>query len=268
MSLSDSERKRALAALGEFKLKYPDYPIVLASVSGSHSFGWNTPESDIDIRGAYLAPTEKFFEFGSVPDTIEFKVEEYNAEFQLHELQKFVGLLIQPNLNMMDAVIVPPEHILECDPDIYKRLEWLADESVSKSCYPHIQGMIIHMKKHRLTKYNEYDPKKQLYIFREIMRGIVMMQQGKIMNNIMALRHLFPLKVSMLVQDLVLKKTGHEFLTDNEILKINEIERELETELINSKEFGDVRERPHDSLKKDAQIFIKSVRRKNYEEMK
>lgn len=166
---------------------------------------------------------------------------------------------------MMDAIFVPPGHIIECNQKAYDRLKTFGELAVSKAAYPHIQGMIIHMRKHRLTKYNEYDPKKQLYIFREIMRGIIMMKEGKIMNNILDLKDNFPEDVESLIRFLILKKKNKEFLCD-EIERINETEMKLEAELINSKEFGIVRVRPHDSLKKDSERFIRELRRQNYEQ--
>jgi predicted nucleotidyltransferase len=266
--LNGQIQKRALCALGEFKLKYPNYEIILASVSGSHAFGFAGDNSDVDIVGCYLIPTEEYFvydENNPIQDTVIMKVEEYNAEIHLHEISKFVNLLIQPNLNMMDAIFVPSGHVVECNQKAYERFKLFGELAVSKAAYPHIQGMIIHMRKHRLTKYNEYDPKKQLYIFREIMRGIIIMKEGKIINNILDLKDKFPEDIESLIRFLIMKKKNKEMLCDDEIELINEKEMKLEAELINSKEFGIVRVRPHDSLKKDSERFIRDLRRQNYE---
>lgn len=256
--ISDNVKKRALCALGEFKDKYPDYEIALASISGSYSFGWAGPTSDVDIRGAYVVPTLEFASLREPPMTLEFKSEEYNVEFQMHEIKKFVGLMIQPNLNMLDAVYVEPELVLERNKAIYEDLRSLGYDSLSKAAFPHVQGLTVHMKKHR-NKYNLYDPKKNLYIYRELMRGIVLFSDGKLINNISDLAEQLP-DTKKAVDLLLKKKYDKEFLSDDERDFINSEEMKLETMMNNAKVYGTLQDRCKDDLHKRAEKMIDTLR--------
>lgn len=255
--------KRGLASLHEFHEAHPTYKVALAVISGSHAFGWNSETSDCDIRGCYIVPTEDFFTLEEPPSTIEMKCEEYNTEFQMHEIKKFVGLEIQPNLNMLDAVFTKPELILEKDDKIYKELCYFGNEALSKAAYPHVQGLTTHMRLHR-SKYNIFDAKKSLYIYRELMRGIYLFETGKIINNISDLADEMP-EYKKTVDMLLDKKRKKVFLSDDEVENVKTVERDLESRMLSAKEFGTLRERPKDSLRKEASKFLKTTRRNNYD---
>jgi len=257
-------KNEAYAALGEFKEKYPNYDIVFASIAGSHSFGWASDKSDIDIRGCYRIPTTNFFiedEDEKLPMTIEFKSSVYDVEFQMHELKKFLKLTIQPNLNMLDAIFA--DVVLESEDDVYDMFRKFGNDALSKAAYPHVQGMVIHMKKHR-NKYNLYDPKKNLYIFRELMRGIYLFENEELVNDINTLAAKMPeFKDSV---DMLLKyKLAGQYLSAVEQQEIMTVEMELEKRMLNAKEYGILRERPTDNLKKNVNRFILEERKKSYE---
>jgi len=256
-------KNEALVALGEFKDTYPDYNIVFASISGSHQFGWGTDSSDIDVRGCYQIPTENFFiedENEKLPMTIEFKSKEYNVEFQMHELQKFIKLTVQPNLNMLDAIF--SDAILESDNRIYESFCNFGKDALSKASYPHVQGLVVHMKKHR-NKYNLCDPKKNLYIYRELMRGIYLFENEELVNNINELSNRMP-EFKPTVDMLLDHRYNAKFLSKDEQEAVIRVEMELEKRMVNAKEYGILRNRPKDDLKKKVNKFILNERRRNY----
>ena len=37
------------------------YPLLFATISGAHLYGFPSPDSDFDLRGAHLLPLEKIF---------------------------------------------------------------------------------------------------------------------------------------------------------------------------------------------------------------
>jgi predicted nucleotidyltransferase len=117
--LSASEtRKSMLGAMklfGEWYAKSNKPNIIFACVSGSHAYGFATTESDIDVRGIWLANAEDFFELSpptpnSKKSTIESHGEDIDVELQ--ELNKFVHLALKNNPNILDALFVPEPMIL------------------------------------------------------------------------------------------------------------------------------------------------------------
>lgn len=269
---SDIESKnvkgRALCAVSKFVERYPEYKIAVASISGSHNFGWAGSSSDIDIRGAYIVPTMEFCNIDEPPMTIELSVDEYDVEFQMHEISKFTKLLIQPNLNMMDALFVKHQNLLVRDTVIYNRLCELGKLSLSKEAYSHVQGLVTHMEKHKKSTFGDdriterYSPKKKLYVFRELMRGIVLFEKGVLINNIDELASELD-EYESTVNKLVAMKLRNDFLGTEELKNIEDAQRELMSRMITAKEFGVLRARPQDNLRKLAKDFIYDVRKEH-----
>ena len=47
------------------------YPLLFATISGAHLYGFPSPDSDIDLRGAHVLPLEKVVGFEVHEETIE-----------------------------------------------------------------------------------------------------------------------------------------------------------------------------------------------------
>lgn len=75
-------------------------PHIIHSVTvGSHAYGLATPESDIDIRGVYVAPAEWLWSLDGPPP----QVNNYNAEDEtVFELGRFVKLALASNPNVLE----------------------------------------------------------------------------------------------------------------------------------------------------------------------
>ena len=76
-------------------------------ISGSKSFGLNTPKSDIDIKGVYYLPKEKFYGLNYIPQISN----ETNDEVY-YEIGRFVELLLKNNPNILEILATPDDCIL------------------------------------------------------------------------------------------------------------------------------------------------------------
>ena len=99
----------------------------------------------------------------------------------------------------------------------------MAEASLSKACYPHVQGLVTN---HRadIVKYNGYAPKKNLYVYRELMRGIYLFETGKLENNIVRLSEEID-GTKDIVEMLISKKFKGEYLSDDECKEIRRIDK-------------------------------------------
>jgi predicted nucleotidyltransferase len=77
-------------------------------VSGSHAYGLNTPESDIDTRGLFIAPMNITL---SIFQNVE-QAQDKNNDVQIFELRKYLHLLQQQNPNILELLWIPEKHIL------------------------------------------------------------------------------------------------------------------------------------------------------------
>lgn len=91
------------------KIKWPE-GTCLVVVAGSHAYGMETEESDLDLRGVFLNSAENIL-CEAPADTIIMKSE----DIVLHPLNKFCRLASAGNPNVLEWLFVKEEHILFCD---------------------------------------------------------------------------------------------------------------------------------------------------------
>lgn len=82
--------------------------ILFEVISGSKSFGLDTPSSDTDIRGVYYLPKAQFLGLNYIPQIAN----ETNDEVY-YELGRFVELLYKNNPNILEMLATPSHCILK-----------------------------------------------------------------------------------------------------------------------------------------------------------
>jgi hypothetical protein len=105
-------------------------------IGGSHAYGTNVEDSDIDYRGVFIAPLQYYFKLyvGNQPDgSIKLGVEtvhETGNDSELQELKKFLKLAADNNPNVIEALWVEKNIIYEND--IWKKIRDHRDLFLSK----------------------------------------------------------------------------------------------------------------------------------------
>lgn len=142
--------------------------ILFEVISGSKSFGLNTPTSDTDIKGVYYLPKEKFFGLDYIPQISN----ETNDEVY-YELGRFVELLLKNNPNILEILASPEDCILYQHP-IMQRLK--IEDFLSKLCKDSFAGYAVtQIKKARGLNKKIVNPipkeKKSLLDFCYVLKG-------------------------------------------------------------------------------------------------
>jgi len=246
-------------AIDVFKQKYPEIEIVFLSLCGSHLFGTASENSDYDLRGCFTYKTQDILLNPNKNNkTIEFKCR--NVEIAVHEIYKFLNLILKGNMNFIEEVLSPLNIITS---ETHEQIKMIASESLTKEVFPHIQGMSIHTKRHA-EKECYGVAKRDLYIFRELLRGIVLFKHGNFVSDIVKLAVLydedsrigFPIRDE--IQELIeLKKSGKEV---TRIEHIKQMIHQLEIEMVSVKEFGILRSKKCVDTKANANRLILKVR--------
>src|ERR1051325_1672564 len=94
------------------------YPLLFATISGAHLYGFPSPDSDYDLRGAHVLPLEEVVGLKTGQETVEKSGIHDGLEIDLvtHEARKFFGLLLKKNGYVLEQVLSPlvvhttPEH--------------------------------------------------------------------------------------------------------------------------------------------------------------
>lgn len=85
------------------------YPVVFATVSGAHLYGFASRDSDIDLRGVHLLPAEDVVGLRTGPQTLDRSWVRDGIEMDLvtHDLAKFGRLLLRPNGYVLEQLLSP-----------------------------------------------------------------------------------------------------------------------------------------------------------------
>src|SRR5215470_13389247 len=94
------------------------YPLLFATVSGAHLYGFPSPDSDYDLRGVHILPVRECVGLDPGRETIEISEVRDGLEIDLvtHDAKKFFLLLLKKNGYVLEQLYSPlilrtsPEH--------------------------------------------------------------------------------------------------------------------------------------------------------------
>src|SRR6185295_872400 len=100
------------------ELAQQPYPLLFATISGAHLYGFPSPDSDYDLRGAHILPVREVVGLYESRETIEVSTVRTGLELDLvtHDVKKFFGLLLKKNGYVLEQLYSPlilhttPEH--------------------------------------------------------------------------------------------------------------------------------------------------------------
>src|SRR5204862_6489377 len=75
------------------------YPLLFATISGAHLYGFPSPDSDFDLRGAHVLPLDAVLGLQIQGETVEDSriIEGLEMDIVSHDVKKFFGLLLKKN---------------------------------------------------------------------------------------------------------------------------------------------------------------------------
>src|SRR2546421_9223993 len=94
------------------------YPLLFATICGALLYGFQSPDSDFDPRGAHVLPLEKVVGLDVHDETVEDSrvIEGLEMDIVTHDVRKFFGLLLTKNGYVLEQLFSPlmvhatPEH--------------------------------------------------------------------------------------------------------------------------------------------------------------
>jgi len=86
-----------------------NYPVVFATVSGAHLYGFSSVDSDLDLRGAHALPLAELIGLRTGPETLQADGVRDGVELDVvtHELAKFCRLLLGRNGYVLEQLLSP-----------------------------------------------------------------------------------------------------------------------------------------------------------------
>jgi len=105
--------------------------ILVKAQAGSHLFGTNTENSDMDYKGIYI-PDKKDIYLGKVEDTYQIKRSKEHGEkntkddvdVEFYSLKKYIQMLNEGQTVALELLFTPDDKIIEADPSWYSLREY------------------------------------------------------------------------------------------------------------------------------------------------
>ncbi len=82
--------------------------ILLECLSGSRAYGTDTPESDTDIRGIFIAPREQFYGLEHPA-----QISDETNDTTYYEIGRFIELLTKNNPNILELIFTRGDSVLQ-----------------------------------------------------------------------------------------------------------------------------------------------------------
>lgn len=177
------------------------FPLVFATISGAHLYGFPSADSDYDLRGVHVLPLRDAIGLDAGRETIEVSCEPDGLEIDLvtHDVKKFFTLLLKKNGYVLEQLYSPL--VVRSTPE-HEELKRIAAGCITKHHAHHYLGFAR-------TQWELFEKKTRvkalLYVYRVLLTGIHLMRSGQVEANLELLNREFNLTY---VDDLIARKTG------------------------------------------------------------
>src|SRR5882724_751615 len=177
------------------------YPLLFATISGAHLYGFPSPNSDFDLRGAHVLPLDKVIGLDVRHETVEDSrvLEGLEMDIVSHDARKFFGLLLKKNGYVLEQLFSPL--IVHTTPE-HAELKALARCCITRHHSHHYFGFAETQWK-LFLKESTRRVKPLLYVYRVLLTGIHLMRTGEVEANLVTLNQRFQLPY---IDDLVARK--------------------------------------------------------------
>lgn len=188
------------------RLRGLPHPAIFITVSGAHLYGFESPDSDWDLRGSHVAPLHDVLSLSPGPETYEVMDKHAAPEVDLvtHDVRKFFAMLLKNNGYVLEQVFSP---LVALTTPEFEELRSIARSCISRQHRHHFFHFGADQWK-AVTASSSPTVKGLLYTYRPLLAGIHLMRTGQVESNLRTLNEHFGLSM---ITDLIDRKlAGHE----------------------------------------------------------
>ena len=218
------------------------YPLIFATISGAHLYGFPSQDSDYDLRGVHALPAHEVVGLDEPTETIEVSEQSDDLELDLvtHDIRKFALLMLKKNGYVLEQLYSPLVVLTTAEHD---ELKAIGRDCITKHHAHHYLGFA----RRQWQLFEKERPprvKPLLYVYRVLLTGIHLMRTGRIEANLVWLNEVFKLPY---IADLIeAKLAGGERskMTDVDLKHHRSEHKRLTGELEKAHDASELPERP------------------------
>ncbi len=161
------------------------YPLLFATISGAHLYGFPSPDSDFDLRGVHLLPLLDVVGLDPGQETVEKSGIRDGMELDLvtHDAKKFFTLMLRKNGYVLEQLLSPL--VVHTTPE-HEELKSIAADCITRHHAHHYLGFAATQWK-LFQKESPPRVKPLLYVYRVLLTGIHLMRTGEVQANLLTL---------------------------------------------------------------------------------
>lgn len=236
------------------------YPLLFATISGAHLYGFPSPDSDFDLRGSHILPLKEIVGLETRDETVEDSriIEGMEMDIVSHDVRKFFGLLLRKNGYVLEQLYSPL--IVQTSPE-HEELKAIGGKGLITRHHSHHYFGFAETQWKLFLKESPRRVKPLLYVYRVLLTGIWLMRTGVIEANLVTLNESFRLPY---IAELIERKTKGEntTLTDGDIAFHEKEYERLRAELQEAFEGSELPEVPEDATRAAMNDLLIRVRLK------
>lgn len=159
----------------------PERPLFV-TVSGAHLYGFPSPDSDVDLRGAHVLPIESVVGLRPARETHERGdvVDGLQVDLVSHDVAKYLRLLVSKNGYVLEQILSP---LVVVSTPAFDRMRELARGSINRTLYHHYRGFA----RGRWKAFTAEEPKRVktlLYVYRVLLTGVRLLETAELEANL------------------------------------------------------------------------------------
>ncbi len=216
----------ALRAFLDEKAQRLPGPFLVVGLTGSHAYGFPSPDSDLDLKAVHVAPARSLLGLSPAVTPLEL-VEIYRGremDLSSHELLLSAQLLLKGNGNLLERLLGP---CVVLRSPVGEDLSTLARRTLSRRVVHHYRGFFERMiTEHEGAKATSSSStaKRLLYAYRVALTGAHLLATGALVTDVRELAPLYGFDISALLEQ---KRSGEKapvkddgaFLVDTIVLR-------------------------------------------------
>ena len=221
-----------LETLRQTLSRQPFQPL-FATLSGAHLYGFESPDSDVDLRGAFVLPLQQVIGMHKPHETVSKTYDEQGLEIDLvcHDILKYCKLLNKNSGEILEQLY--SELVVWPSPRL-SELQNLFRPHIGKEFYYHYRGFLLNQL--RFIEKPDSTVKETLYGYRVALTGLHLLRSGKMCAHLPTLLEDYP---ETEVADLIVEKqTTREHSPLDETRRLRHLKRlrQLEKDLAGAHE--------------------------------
>ncbi len=233
------------------------YPLLFATISGAHLYGFPSPDSDYDLRGAHVLPLDAVVGLEVRNETVQDEriVDGLEMDIVSHDVKKFFGLLLKKNGYVLEQLYSPL--VVHTTPE-HSELKEISIGCITRHHSHHYFGFAE-------TQWKLFDKERPrrvkplLYVYRVLLTGIHLMRTGVVNANLVELNE--EARLPYIADLMTRKQSGENTALEDADVTFHQREYErLRVELQAAHERSQLREIPTDATRNALNDLLTRIR--------